>query len=215
MRQGRIASAKAIEVFVSWSGKQAQQAAQAMCSLLEETFASNVRTWFSDTDIAKGTRWNVELAKALDRCAFGVICVTRANRTSPWLLFEAGAIAKTLDGQVFPFLLDLHQAELTGPLAQFQSTLPTRRDVALLIHAINRKLQNPKSKKALDGRYGKAWTRFSGRLRQVRKNDRIKEIDPQVREELRKVLDSLKAFDDYSSLFKPITSTRKRLPKKR
>lgn len=123
-------SGNSVEIFISWSGKQGHQIAEAMRVLLKDVFAGDVETWISDTDIAKGARWNVELGRALDRCSVGLICLTRATQNSPWILFEAGAIAKAIDrSHVFPFLFDLHQSELSGPLAQFQATMPNCKDV--------------------------------------------------------------------------------------
>ena len=138
-------SNKPVEIFISWSGKQGLQIAEAMRALLADVFANDVEMWISDVHIPKGARWNLELARAMDRCSFGLICVTRASCNSPWILFEAGAIAKAVDqSRVFPFLFDMHKSELTGPLAQFQATLPNRKDVGLLFQEINRGIERPK-----------------------------------------------------------------------
>ena len=57
---------------------------------------------------------------------------------SPWLNFEAGALSKSLDiSRISPFLLGLRQAELTGPLAQFQATLPQVDDAVRLVKSMN------------------------------------------------------------------------------
>ena len=48
--------------------------------------------------------------------------MTRENLNTPWLLFEAGALAKSMqDGRVVPLLLDLDFKEISGPLSQFQA----------------------------------------------------------------------------------------------
>lgn len=213
MRQ-KTALSEPVEIFVSWSGRQAQQVAEAMCALLKELFPKHVKTWYSNADISKGTRWNVELAEALDRCSFGLICITRANRTSPWLLFEAGAIAKAVEeSRIFPFLLDLNQSELIGPLAQFQATLPNRKDVALLIHEINKCLQRPKRRNNIDQLYIHAWKSFAARLRQIKKNGHIREITPQIRAELHEAVESYKTYEDFYALFKDIRPKSQRRKK--
>jgi hypothetical protein len=52
----------------------------------------------------------------------GVICVTPENLNSPWVLFEAGALAKAMQGaKVIPLLFDLEFSDISGPLAQFQA----------------------------------------------------------------------------------------------
>src|SRR5262249_38502632 len=69
-----------------------------------------------------GQRWAEKVAKELEVSNFGIICVTQENVASPWVLFEAGALAKSLQGsRVIPLLLDLEFRDVTGPLAQFQA----------------------------------------------------------------------------------------------
>jgi hypothetical protein len=48
----------------------------------------------SDEDIDSGARWNDSIAKSLDDTHFGIVCATRENQHAPWLIFEAGALAK-------------------------------------------------------------------------------------------------------------------------
>ena len=43
-----------------------------------------------------GARWNDQVAVELERTNFGIICLTKANQERPWVLFEAGALAKGL-----------------------------------------------------------------------------------------------------------------------
>jgi hypothetical protein len=50
----------------------------------------------SAEEIRSGDRWNSEIASALDDTNFGIVRVTRANQHSPWLIFEAGALAKSV-----------------------------------------------------------------------------------------------------------------------
>jgi hypothetical protein len=58
--------------------------------------------------ISAGARWANELANELAGTRFGILCLTRDNLNSPWLLFEAGGLAKTVeDTFVCPYLLVL------------------------------------------------------------------------------------------------------------
>lgn len=67
--------------------------------------------------------------------------MTPDNKNAPWLLFEAGALAKKIQqSHVCPFLLGLGTAQLEGPLAQFQATLATRGDVMKLLISVNKAL---------------------------------------------------------------------------
>jgi hypothetical protein len=55
-----------------------------------------VRPFFTPDDIQKGARWGSEISKELEQTRVGIICLTRANLQAPWLMFEAGALAKSM-----------------------------------------------------------------------------------------------------------------------
>jgi len=83
------------------------------------------------------------VAKELADSNFGIICVTRENVNSPWVLFEAGALAKTMQGsKVIPLLLDLEIRDITGPLAQFQAKKVEKAGVNEVINSINQTANN-------------------------------------------------------------------------
>src|SRR4051794_19228421 len=92
----------------------------------------------SAEDIDKGARWGNEIASELEACDFGIICLTPANLQAPWIYFEAGALSKAVErARVSPLLLGLKPSDVTGPLVQFQFTLPQRSDMLRLVDAIN------------------------------------------------------------------------------
>jgi hypothetical protein len=72
----------------------------------------------------------------------GIICVTADNQREPWLLFEAGALAKTLeDTFVCPYLIQMRPSDLSpGPLTQFQAKTANRDGTFDLVSTINRAL---------------------------------------------------------------------------
>ncbi len=71
----------------------------------------------------------------------GILCVTRENLSAPWLMFEAGALAKSLDqSRVIPLLIGVEPADLSGPLTQFQAARFDRPDVRRLLSVINAQL---------------------------------------------------------------------------
>jgi hypothetical protein len=93
----------------------------------------------SSTDIPRGTKWNKEISDQLEAARMGIICLTKDNLSSPWVLFEAGALAKTLDNTfVCPYLFELKPTDLEGPLAQFQATIANELDTFELLKTINR-----------------------------------------------------------------------------
>jgi hypothetical protein len=97
-----------------------------------------VKPWISTADIAAGTRWTARIEDALEHIAFGIICTTPENMNAPWLLFEAGAISKSLGTSVVcPYLIGLDSSKLPFPLAQFQAVNATRQGTMRLLRSIN------------------------------------------------------------------------------
>ena len=69
--------------------------------------------------------------------SFGIVCITSENVNSPWVLFEAGALAKSLDtSKVIPLLFDLEFSDISGPLAQFQAKKLVRQGVWEVVQSI-------------------------------------------------------------------------------
>src|SRR5437764_1061561 len=97
-----------MNVFISWSGEVSRNIAHALRPWLK-LVAHYIEPWTSDSDIGPGYRWSIELAHKLSQTNFGLLCVTSENAKSAWLLFEAGALAKSLEeGRVIPLLWDIH-----------------------------------------------------------------------------------------------------------
>lgn len=127
-----------MKIFVSWSGERSQKVAEALHIWLPLVLPYTV-PWVSKSDIQAGERWSLAVATELQESKFGVICVTRDNVNAPWILFEAGAIAKSMeDGRVIPLLLDLDLKEISGPLAQFQAKKADEDGFRQLIFDLNK-----------------------------------------------------------------------------
>jgi TIR domain len=85
-----------MKVFISWSGPKAKLLAIALRDWLPLVIQS-VTPWMSEKDINAGRRWRTELADQLEECGCGIVCLTKDSLTSPWVLFESGALAKTFN----------------------------------------------------------------------------------------------------------------------
>jgi len=126
-----------MKVFISWSGDVSNAFAAALAEWLPNVIQA-VEPFFSSEDIRKGARWFSEVSNKLDQSNFGILCVTPDNKNAPWLIFEAGALAKKIEhAHVCPLLLGINSAQLEGPLAQFQATVATRDEVLKLITSVN------------------------------------------------------------------------------
>jgi TIR domain len=148
-----------MKIFLSWSGSLSRSVAEALRLWLPQVINA-VDPWLSSEDIQKGARWFDEVGSSLEQTQFGIICLTKENLTSPWVLFEAGALSKSLaQSRVTPLLIDLKNSDLNGPLAQFQTTLPLKAEVWKLVLAINQSFINGSSvsEQILSRSYEKWW----------------------------------------------------------
>ena len=125
-----------MDIFISWSGERSGAIAQILKDWLRKVIQA-IKPWVSLSDLQKGGQWPVELATTLQRCKMGIVCLVPGNTESPWLLFEAGAIAKSVQSKVWTFLVDLESTDITGPLSFFQHTVLEKTDVFKLIQSIN------------------------------------------------------------------------------
>lgn len=129
-----------MRVFISWSGAQSKALAEILHQWLPAVIQA-LRPYFTPDDIAKGTRWATEISKVLEDSRVGLLCITRESAEAPWVMFEAGALAKSLDkSRVIPILFELEPADLTGPLVQFQAARFDKTDIKRVLTTINGEL---------------------------------------------------------------------------
>jgi len=169
-----------MKIFISWSGERSEALAKALREWLPLVL-HYVEPWLSQSDIQAGERWSIEIAKELENSRFGVICVTRENLNSPWILFESGALAKSMqDGRVIPLLLDLDMKEISGPLAQFQAKKAENTGMRELIDSLNKAAPNPVPDAQLDRLFSALWPDLERQITSVPKvNLPTKAIRPQ------------------------------------
>lgn len=131
-----------MKVFISWSGEKSKAVALALKDWLPLVIQT-IDPWMSKHDIEAGARWSKEVAGALSDTKFGIICLTKGNLNAPWILFEAGALSKTLDDTyVCPYLIDLEPVDIpSSPLTQFQAKRSNKEETFELVKTINSALK--------------------------------------------------------------------------
>lgn len=156
-----------MKIFISWSEERSHQLAQALHDWLPLVLPY-VQPWLSQTDISAGERWAQEVAKELESSNFGIICVTPENLGSPWILFEAGALAKSLQGaKVIPLLLDLEFSDISGPLAQFQAKKLGKVGLSEIVQSINQSAQTPEQEDRVKGRFTGLWSDLDEKIKAI------------------------------------------------
>ena len=156
-----------MRVFISWSGERSKGLAQAFREWLPMVL-HYVDPFMSDADIDAGDRWNQVLAKELEACSYGIVCVTSENVNEPWVLFEAGALAKSLDtSKVIPVLLDLEFSDLTGPLSHFHATKLDVGGVGDVIHSLQASADSPLPEERANKQFEALWPGFKEKIEEI------------------------------------------------
>jgi hypothetical protein len=159
--------AEAYNVFISWSGERSKAAAEALKRWLPIVLQA-ARPWMSDSDIEKGSRGLDEVARALEGIKIGIICLTPENLMAPWILYEAGALSKTLDTKtrICTYLLGgLQHRDVKPPLGMFQATMAEKEETRKLLHSINNHLDvAPVPESGLDMLFEKMWPSLEAEL---------------------------------------------------
>jgi len=155
------------KVFISWSGQRSKAIALALRVWIPRVLQT-VEPFVSDKDIDAGRRWSDEIARELEDSSFGIICVTPENQKEPWLLFEAGALAKhAKTAKVIPYLHGgLDFAHLAGsPLAAFQGAKQSGRDgTYAVISSLNKELASPLPEGPLIETFDMWWSKLNESL---------------------------------------------------
>jgi hypothetical protein len=153
-------------VFISWSGARSKAAAEALREWLPIVIQA-AKPWMSDSDIDKGSRGLDEIAKALEGMKVGIICLAPENLTAEWILYEAGALSKTLDAKtrVCTYLLGgLQPQDVRPPLGMFQATQAVKDETKKMIHTINRSLDTSVVDGVVDTVFDKMWPDMERKL---------------------------------------------------
>lgn len=153
-----------MKVFISWSGVRSKALAQALREWLPLVL-QYVQPWVSENDITAGERWAQSVGTELEAANFGIICITPENLSSEWVLFEAGALSKSMqDAKVIPLLFDLELSDIAGPLAQFQAKKLDQAGVSEVVQAINGAAGNQTSPDIVNQLVPALWPKLAGKL---------------------------------------------------
>ncbi|MDQ3774731.1 MAG: toll/interleukin-1 receptor domain-containing protein [Pseudomonadota bacterium] len=127
-----------MKVFLCWSGERSRKLAEILRDWLPAVIQA-VKPYFTPNDTEKGALWPNEISKELEQSSVGIICLTRANLQPPWLMFEAGALAKSMeDSRVVPLLFGVDSSDLrVGSLLLFQAASFNEDEVRKLLKTIN------------------------------------------------------------------------------
>lgn len=143
-----------MSVFISWSKSRSKEVAVALRRLLDECLCP-LNIWTSTVDMDAGVKWYEEIERHLGAAKIGIVCMTPENLTSPWVLFEAGAMLRA--GRLIPYLVGAEVQDLPGPLQHYQACPTTRDGTLALVRAVNASAPQPINDKILESRFDAFW----------------------------------------------------------
>ena len=157
-----------MKVFLSWSGTRSREIANLLSDWLCCVIQAS-RPWVSSRDLDRGSLWFGEINDQLKDTSVGIICLTQENKNRPWILFEAGALAKGLStARVCTLLIDLEPKDIEDPLAQFNHTFPTKESVLGLVRTLNGTLGSASLDiRILEQVFNTYWPQFESRFKEI------------------------------------------------
>ncbi len=158
-----------MKIFICWSGDLSHKIALILKEWLPDVIQT-IEPYVSSEDIDKGARWFTDISVQLNDTEFGIICLASENLNADWILFEAGALSKSIDqSKVCPLLIELTPSDIIGPLAQFQACTLTREDMFKLIKTINEALLEGKlDDSKLTKSFNRCWSEFEKGLNEAK-----------------------------------------------
>lgn len=157
-----------MKVFLSWSGNRSKEVAGLLsdwlCCVIQAA-----RPWISTRDLDRGSLWFGEINDQLKDTTVGIICLTQENKNRPWILFEAGALAKGLStARVCTFLIDLEPKDIEDPLAQFNHTFSNKDSMFGLVKTLNSSLgQNSLDNRIVEQVFNTYWPQFEENFKNI------------------------------------------------
>lgn len=171
-----------MKIFLSHSGITSFKVAKLIKKWLPEVIQAT-EPWISD-DIQKGERWRERLNIELNNSQIGIICLTKENLKSPWILFESGSLSRDKNAILCTFLIDLKPNDIKGPLETFQHTVFSKEDILKLLISINGKTESPLPDSRLEKAHNRLYSEFEKEMKEIieKTNDsefEINRIPPQ------------------------------------
>jgi hypothetical protein len=174
-----------MKVFLSWSKTKSQKVAELLNHWIPCVIQS-IEPWISSQNIDDGELWYNAIQNQVASIINGIICLTKENKDEPWILFEAGGLAKGLEkSRVYVLLIDLVPDDiLLSPLAAFNQTKVTRDGINKLMHVINARTLKPITPTVLDQVFDKFWPDFEEKFNEILESEVVETKSKGTKEDI-------------------------------
>lgn len=196
------------KVFISWSGTRSRYVAEALRTWLPIVIQA-VGEPFMSEHMDKGARSMATIAKALEGTKVGVVCLTPENLEAPWILYEAGALSKTVNDEtrLCTYLfggLERHQVE--QPLGMFQATRAEKEETRKLVHTINKAVnEEPLPESRVDELFDLAWPKLNEKLASVPKPEKVTDPERSLPDMVAEILDIVRTLPGWGGMVVPLS----------
>ncbi len=197
-------SKRMVKLFISWSGKISYEIANKFKEWLNDIFP-DIEIFVSNDDLRYGRSWEDGLRKELNKTNYGIICLTKTNLNSNWILFESGGILKGKPKSIiWTLLYNVDEQDIKRPLGMFQHCKINKKGILKLIKEINQEVgENNFDEKKLEYEiFDKRWPYIQKEINKLKKNktnlkNALNDIDKEIewsRNELNRLENIKKAF---------------------
>lgn len=165
-----------MRIFISWSGDLSKNIAEIFRQWIPGVIQA-AKPYYSPDDITKGTRWSTEISKELDASKIGIICLTKDNLDSNWIMFEAGALSKNIEkSKVVPLLFGIDPSDIQGPLVQFQAAKFSKSEMKKVVKMINSELgETTLAPDVIDSVFEMWWPKLESQIKEA--EEKAKNVD--------------------------------------
>lgn len=165
-----------MKIFISWSGDLSKNIAEIFRQWIPGVIQA-AKPYYSPDDITKGTRWSTEISKELDASKIGIICLTKDNLESSWIMFEAGALSKNIEkSKVVPLLFGIEPSDIQGPLVQFQAAKFSKSEMKKVVKMVNGELGDTSlSPDVIDSVFEMWWPKLESQIKEA--EEKAKSVD--------------------------------------
>lgn len=163
-----------MRIFISWSGDLSKNIAEIFRQWIPGVIQA-AKPYYSPDDITKGTRWSSEISKELDASKIGIICLTKDNLNSSWIMFEAGALSKNIEkSKVVPLLFGIDPSDIQGPLVQFQAAKFSKSEMKKVVKMINSELgESALSVDVIDSVFDMWWPKLETQIKEAEEKAKV------------------------------------------
>jgi hypothetical protein len=145
-------------VFISSAGEQGRKVAGAFREWLPRMLPG-IDVSADTRDEKPGEAGLPALLSQLEKASLCLLFLTPQNVRSPWMYFEAGAMAGKKHGpKIVPYLAGVSGSYLmAGPLSQFSWVDGSRQGTWSLLRALNREMPEPRDEAELEHDFSNTW----------------------------------------------------------